>query len=61
MMLAGHRTRQIRAVPDEAIFGLAALTGKSLGAEEVPFVPVGPATVIALGGASVDAVINGER
>ena len=34
--------------------------GKKLGAEEDPFVPVDPDTVIALGGGSPDAVTDGK-
>jgi hypothetical protein len=34
--------------------------GKKLGAEEDPFVPVDPGTVIALGGGSPDAVTDGK-
>jgi hypothetical protein len=34
--------------------------GKKLGAEEVPFVPVDPKTVITLGGVSPDAVTDGK-
>ena len=34
--------------------------GKRLGAEEDPFVPVDPGTVIALGGVSPDAVTDGK-
>ena len=34
--------------------------GKTLGAEEDPFVPVGPKTVIALAGVSTDAVTDGK-
>ena len=33
--------------------------GKKLGADEDPFVPVDPKTVIALGGVSPDAVTDG--
>jgi hypothetical protein len=34
--------------------------GEMLGAEELPYVPVDPKTVIALGGVSPDAVIDGK-
>jgi len=34
--------------------------GKKLGAEENPFVPVDPNTVVALGGVSPDAVADGK-
>jgi hypothetical protein len=46
-------------VPSEVLARVKTV-GKKLGAEEDPFVPVDPGTVIALGGVSADAVTDGS-